>query len=184
MYNDFEIFRYLNGLANLSSDLDNVGIFLADYLQYLLGVILLVLLFWPKKDIVKNRSMVLVAAVSAVFARLVLKTIILWFYPRPRPYVSLPSVHQLVGVSPSETLQSFPSGHTLFFFAISTAVYIYNKKLGILFYIASIAMGLARIFVGVHWPSDIIAGALFGIVTTLVVQKYYLKYKQKLKIPF
>src|ERR1035437_8914114 len=148
MYYDVKIFEAINGLANQSKIIDALGIFLAEYLPYLLGIFLLSFLFWPKK----NRVMVLVSIVAAIVARFVVKGAILLFYNRPRPYVNLSSAHKLISMSPSDNLQSFPSGHAVFFFALSTVIYLYNKKLGIFFLICSTIVGIARIFVGVHWP--------------------------------
>jgi undecaprenyl-diphosphatase len=83
----------------------------------------------------------------------------------------------LINQSPAEA--SLPSGHASFYFAMSTIVYLYNKKVGVLFYIATILITLARIFSGVHWPSDILAGALFGIVTALLVNILFKKYANR-----
>jgi membrane-associated phospholipid phosphatase len=44
-------------------------------------------------------------------------------------------------------------------------------------------MGIARIFAGVHWPADILGGALVGIVTALLVNFYARRYLEKLKTP-
>ena len=82
-----------------------------------------------------------------------------------------------------ESGYSFPSGHAAFYFALSMGVYLYNKKLGAAFFVVSVLMGIARIFAGVHWPADILGGALVGIVTALLVNFYARKYLEKLKTP-
>lgn len=176
MYCDLKIFQAINSLANQSKILDTLGIFLAEYLPYLLILLLLSFLFWPKKDRIKNRTMVLISVVAALFARFVVKNIILLFYACPRPFVSLPLTNKLVSASPAENLQSFPSGHAIFFFALSAVIYSFNKKLGIFFLICSTLMGIARIFIGVHWPSDILAGAVLGIIVGVIVKWLYAKY--------
>jgi len=73
--------------------------------------------------------------------------------------------------TPGEDYQSFPSGHALFFFAAATAIWHYDKKLGYAFFFAAALISSARIFVGVHWPSDVIAGAALGILTGWTIAK-------------
>ena len=60
--------------------------------------------------------------------------------------------------------------------ALATAVCFYNKKLGYWFLGASILMGLARIFAGVHYPVDVLAGAVIGALAAWAVQMIYMKY--------
>ena len=180
MYYDFKIFQAINNLANQSSFLDYIGIFFADYFPYFLGLFLLVFIFYPKKDIKENRAMVFIAIITALTARFVVKTMIVIFYARPRPYINLDSTHKLINLSPVENFQSFPSGHTIFFFALSTIIYSFNKKLGIIFFICSLMIAISRIFVGVHWPTDIIIGAVLGVMTGLIINWLYNKIKNLL----
>jgi len=177
MYYDANILEAINGLANHSKVIDLIGIFLADYLPYLLVLLLASFLFWPKKDKIKNRVMVLVSIAAALIARFVVKNIVLFFYDRPRPYMDLTPVHKLIHMSAAENLQSFPSGHALFFFALSAVIYSFNKKIGIFFLACSTLMSIARIFIGVHWPSDILAGAILGIIIGVIIKWVYTNYK-------
>jgi undecaprenyl-diphosphatase len=163
MYYDILLFNIINGFAGHSHVLDNFGIFCAEWLAYVIVGALLLFLFIPEKNVAKNRIMVAVALASATFSSFVIKPVILLWYQRPRPYVALPSVHELVEMAKYDDFQSFPSAHALFFFALSAAVFAYNKKLGVVFFTLSIIMGIARVFIGVHWPSDILAGAVIGI---------------------
>ena len=167
---DLILFNAINGLAGQFKLLDALGIFLAHWLPYVLVLILLGLAF-------KNWKMTLVALISAGTASLIVKRIILFFIQRPRPYMVLSEAHTLISKSASESFQAFPSGHALFFFALAMAVYFYHKKWGIVFFIGAALMGLARIFVGVHWPSDILAGAILGVATACVIRALYVKYK-------
>ncbi len=175
MYYDIKVFNFINGFANQSTIVDVLGIFLAHYLAYILGLFLLFFLFWPKKNIVKNRAMVLGSITSALISIFVVKKIILLFFARPRPYVILPLTHKLIAASIAENLQAFPSGHAIVFFSLSSVIYNFNKKLGILFFVSSVLMGIARVFVGVHWPSDILAGAILGILVGTIINRIYLK---------
>ena len=188
---DLLIFNSINGLAGHSKILDGIGIFLGDWLPVLLLVFLFLLLFWPKKDIANpsirlraGRTMVFVAIAAGLAARFVVKSAILLFWLRPRPYVVLPGVHKLLFTIPWDAYQSFPSGHAIFFFALSAVIYKFNKKLGIFFFTASVFMGIARIYGGAHWPSDIAWGAALGTAVGFGVYFLYAKYFQKFdKVP-
>lgn len=176
---DFTIFKFINNFAEQSVILDKIGVFFAEYLPYLLIGFLLVFIFYSKTNKKENQIMVFVAIISAFISRFIVKSAILLFYNRPRPFVALSDTHNLLQMNLSENFQSFPSGHAMFFFAIATGVYFYNKKLGIVLFICATLISLARIFVGVHWPSDIIGGAILGILTAFLVQKLYLRFIKK-----
>ena len=178
MYYDVKIFEIINGFANQSKALDAFVVFLVNYLPYFVGLLLLSFLFWPKKDKIKNRAMVLLSVIAALIARFVVKSTILLFYDRPRPYISLPLTHKLIAVAPTDNFQAFPSGHTIFFFALSTVVYSFNKRLGIFFFVCSLIIGITRIYVGVHWPSDILAGIILGVIVGIIVKWFYTKHQK------
>ncbi len=172
---DLQVFNFINGFANHSKNIDSLGIFFADYLAYILAIYLLLVLFWPKGNTAKNRAMALLGLVAGLIARFVVKTIILLFYLRPRPYMVLPYAHKLIFTITSDNFQSFPSGHAIFFFALSAVIYRFNRGLGAFFFACSIIMGIARVFVGVHWPSDIIGGMVLGVLVGMGINWLYAK---------
>ncbi len=160
---DLQLFRLINDWAGRFSWLDLTGIFLAKYAAFILcGVLILIFLFGKQAY---AKRMVIVATVSGLLARFGVVTLIRLFYQRLRP-IPVDAVHRLV----VNTDWAFPSGHTSFFFALSAAVTFYNKKLGFWFFVASFLMGVARIFIGVHWPTDILGGILVGVVCAEIVQ--------------
>jgi len=176
---DITLFNFINEFAGQSKISDFAGIFLAEYLPYFLIAILLIFIFFPKANKKENRIMVFIALISALISKFIVKNAILFFYSRPRPFIALAETHNLLPINLGENFQSFPSGHAIFFFALAMGVYFYNKKLGLFFFICAILIGLARIFVGVHWPLDIIGGAILGILTAFLVQKLYLRFTKK-----
>jgi undecaprenyl-diphosphatase len=169
---DLYLFKLINQFAFKRFWLDILGKFFAQYLGYVLIIFLFLFLFLSFK---KYWKMVVGAIASAVLARLVIVEIIRWLLPRQRPFIANNNVNLLLNHSASS---SFPSGHAAFFFAISVVVYFYNKKAGILFLIGAFLICLARVFVGVHWPSDVTAGALAGIFSGWLVFKIFNKSKQ------
>ena len=163
---DSALFQYLNAWAGSSRVLDGVIIFLASYLPYILVVIFCALLFFAPYVYLRSTKMRMfwVVVCSGVIARVGVTEVIRFFYHRPRPFMVY-HVHQLI----SEREWSFPSGHAAFFFAMAAAIYFYNKKWGIAFFLAALVMGVARVAAGVHWPSDIIGGALVGIASAVAL---------------
>ncbi len=87
---------------------------------------------------------------------------------RPRPCVLDNTVELLVGL-PFDA--SFPSGHTLFAFGAATILFIYNKWLGIAAYIFGCLMAFSRMYLYVHFPTDVLFGAVFGVAFAITAYK-------------
>lgn len=101
------------------------------------------------------------AAVNALICILTLKPIV----SRLRPYELNSTVAMLV---PPESDASFPSGHTSFAFCAATACFIYNKKAGIIAYIFALIIAFSRLYLYMHFPTDVICGALVGIIAAII----------------
>ena len=176
---DYLIFQKINSLAGKSVCIDSLGIFFAEYLGYFLVAILFLFLL---KNLKKYRPMAVKGLISAFFARFGITELIRFLWDRSRPFVE--NGFDKLTTSPVSLLlnhpatSSFPSGHAAFYFGLSTIVYFYNKKLGILFLISSSLISISRVFVGVHWPSDILVGAVIGIFSGWMVKKISEKFKK------
>ncbi|MEW5908015.1 MAG: phosphatase PAP2 family protein [Patescibacteria group bacterium] len=165
---DLKILFLLNNLAGKSYCFDSLVIFFAKYLQYFLIFFFIVLLiFWKYKHNDKIR-IILVTAGSIIISRLAITELVRFFYYRPRPFFSH-NVYQLFFKNSGTFSSSFPSGHSAFFFAMSAAIYFYNKKWGAVFFIASILMNISRVIAGIHYPSDILWGMIIGIASAYSV---------------
>ncbi len=165
---DTKILYFLNSLTGRSDCLDSFFIFLASYLQYFLAVIFLLFLFFSNYKNWEKIKIFAVTVGSIIVSRLFMVELIRFFYHRSRPFI-LYNLNQLI----PETGYSFPSGHATAFFALSAAIYCYNKKLGIWFFIASLLMAVSRVVVGVHYLSDIIGGMILGSVVAFSIFRIF-----------
>ena len=154
---DTQLFYLLNNVAGQSRFLDGVIIFLASYLAYVSVAVFIAFVYFSHYEKRKKLEIFVVATLSSIVARYGVTELIRFFYHHPRPFLVLP-VHQLL----TENSWSFPSGHATFFFAMATAIYLYNKRWGAVFFIMAILITVSRVIAGIHYPSDIIGGALIG----------------------
>ena len=133
-------------------------------------VLTLVLLCFKKTrryGIVMGISLV----VGTVIGNFALKNII----ARPRPFTVNSDMLANLIVTPPDSY-SFPSGHTLSSFECATALFMCNKKMGIPALILAALIGFSRNYLYVHYPTDVIVGALLGIAIGVGVYLLYNKY--------
>lgn len=161
---DFFLFQQINSLAGKYLWLDTIAIFFAQYLGYFLFFFLFLFL---AKNFKKYWPMIVRVLGAVILARLVITETIRWFFPISRPFLEN-NVNLLLNYPATA---SFPSGHAAFYFALATVIYSYNKKAGFLFFLASFLISLSRVFVGIHWPLDILAGLFVGIFSGWLVIK-------------
>ena len=89
-------------------------------------------------------------------------------WARPRPYVAHPADAHLFIARTHDT--SFPSDHATAAFAIAVALLLRHRKAGLLaLALAEYPLCIARVAVGTHYPSDVLAGAAVGTVAALIL---------------
>jgi len=98
------------------------------------------------------------------------------FFERPRPCSSLEDVRLLVACSDSF---SFPSNHAVNAFAAAAACSHFYRKASPLLYLVAVAVAFSRIYTGVHYPSDVFIGALWGIFCAYVILSLYNLYNDE-----
>ncbi|QQG42575.1 MAG: phosphatase PAP2 family protein [Candidatus Giovannonibacteria bacterium] len=141
-------------------------IFMAEYLPWWVGVGILAF-YVLGRDKKRELLMIIHSFAAALVARFIFTDIIRYFYDRPRPFEVLGNVYQLMQHSPGG---AFPSGHAAFFFALATGVFFYKKWWGVLFYAAALTISFSRVAAGIHWTSDILGGAVIGILSAWLVK--------------
>jgi len=159
-----DLFLAINQLAGENAILDASAIFIAEVMPFILIGVMVSLWFFA--DL--NKKRISFFAGYSVLLALLLSYLIGVFYFHPRPFV-LNLGSQLVEHA-ADT--SFPSDHATFIFAIASS-YLFSRetlKLGVLLVLLSFLAGLARVFVGVHFPFDIIGAGLVGVVSSLSIK--------------
>lgn len=128
---------------------------------FLVLLSLALLLYRPTRRY--GTAMLLGVAIGALFTNVFLKVVI----ARPRPYADESSIfHQLwlLMGQHMESDKSFPSGHTTAAFSTMTALFLTgNRKYSWTAFIFAILMGISRIYLVVHYPSDVLGGVIVGV---------------------
>ena len=112
--------------------------------------------------------MVLAFILNVLLVNILVKNLV----GRPRPY-EVASFTDLLVHKLSDN--SFPSGHTSYAFSFATIVTMLNKNKPLVVFtdILAILIALSRLYLYVHFPTDVLAGAVFGIIIGLLAIKIY-----------
>lgn len=152
-----------NNFANSSSFWGGLFKFCGQYLIYIVPIFLVVFWFFPHYDS-KSKKAGFQALFSAGLA-VAFSNIIGRLINRPRPFEG--NIHELFFHRPT---YSFPSDHSAVLFAIAFSLYFSGyKKLFWIMLLLAIIISLSRIATGIHFPSDIITGAVLGIVSSWII---------------
>lgn len=132
---------------------------------------LLLLCFRPTRK--AGAAALLALVLGLVCTNLTLKPLV----SRPRPWLSLAELVPLVA---EHDPNSFPSGHTCAAFAACVAWFVtLPRKWGTVAVTAAVCMGLSRLYVGVHYPSDVLVGALVGSLCGLAACRLVNEYERR-----
>lgn len=170
---DFEILyriqemhtAFLNPLMVAVSALGNNGI---------VWILTAAVLLFFKKTRKCGMLMLISMAVCFIVGNLGIKNLV----QRPRPCQIDPSVSLLIPV-PGE--YSFPSGHTLHGFAAAVTVFLHNKKAGIAALLLAALIAFSRMYLFVHFPTDILGGMILGSAVALIVYGIFRKRSRRLE---
>jgi len=164
---DEALVLWLNAFVGRSALLDSVmEALVSDYLVPVLSsLVLLGLWFSGTSDAerYRNQLVTLTGGIAVGFANaLVTMANLLTF--RNRPFVDLDI--NLYFYAPTDS--SFPANPASVGFAIATVVWVRHRRFGAALYVLASLWGLARVYAGVHYPTDIFAVAIVGVIAALL----------------
>lgn len=175
---DRSLLLAINGFAHHSYLLDKTAVELL-YNDFLKGGFFFVFLWWlwfkPSEDPLRQRLAVLRIAMGLFMAMVVARSMQSLLPGRVRPIHEATLHLQIPFTGTQDTLEhwsSFPSDHAVVFFAMATAIWVRYRWLGFFAFIwVTLFACLPRVYVGFHYPSDVAAGAIVGIIVMLVALK-------------
>ena len=131
------------------TDMGNAGIF---------WLAVIVILLVRKKTRFAGAASFLALCLDVIITNGILKLLI----ARPRPFLTNTDITPLI---PPPAGFSFPSGHSVSSFAVAFVLYqLLPKRYGVPAVIIAVLIALSRLYLGVHYPSDVLAGMIIGLV--------------------
>ncbi len=165
---DETLFLWINGLAGKLTLLDEFMKGIAnDYFFIVSSCLVLLALWFGTRGIrqrEENQKAIIGASASLGIATGIVGILNLFDF-HSRPFTELPT--NLLFYPPTDP--SFPSHSTAVVFAIAIAIILVDRKAGAFLLLLAFLHGFSRIYVGVHYPSDILAGATIGALTAFLV---------------
>jgi undecaprenyl-diphosphatase len=165
---DTTIFHAINGLAGHYDGIDDAFEATSRYVPFALVALLLGLWFWPGPRSERDRRQwgVIAATLAAILA-LGVNQVVIRLWERPRPFVDH-RVTLLLSPSPDP---SFPSDHATFGFAVAVALLLISRRVGIATLVVAVVLAFSRVYVGEHYLSDVLTGALIGSLAAIAVDQ-------------
>ena len=158
-------FAILYALNNIHSDLLNKIMIGLTYLgeKGIFMILISVILLFNSKTRKCGIFMLISLSLGLIIGNGIIKNIV----ARERPCWIDTSINLLIA-NPKD--YSFPSGHTLAAFETAVTIYLFNKKYGIPSIILAILIGISRLYLFVHFPTDVLGGAILG--TTIAISVF------------
>lgn len=173
---DIRLFHLINNWASRFNLLDQIGIFFAETTPYVLAAFLTFRWFW-NQNFPEKRKALIIAGLTFGLSEAAAKLLGRWYY-HVQPFVTL-EANQLIA---KEVNNSFPSDHTILVFSFLFVLFLSSQSISRWLYLGwAILASTARIFVGVHYPSDVLAAALLANIIGSIFY-YFLRRANWLKV--
>ena len=158
-----DLFFQTFGLAGHNSLLDFLMAFSANYLILIALILIFILPF--TKGVTEKKALILILLAFGI-GFILIKTIGI-FINEPRPFMTY-AIKPLINHAADD---SFPSDHTIIMTIIAASYSYYRSKYSTFFIIFLFLTGIARVYVGVHYPLDIVGGIILGIIAVWIASK-------------
>ncbi|OIO19775.1 MAG: hypothetical protein CO029_01265 [Candidatus Magasanikbacteria bacterium CG_4_9_14_0_2_um_filter_41_10] len=165
-----KLFLKINSLVGRWSVVDLTMIFSAKYLIWILSLFLFLFFLYDNRWRAGFFIVWCVVFGTMFLCSFFFSYLIAWLFPHPRPIRQFPDIHVLIRTW--GTWKSFPSDH-----AIGATILAYGALLTLtgsirsIFMVCAVLVAVSRVWVGVHYPRDIIAGIVVGSTVALVIQQ-------------
>lgn len=171
--NNAQLFLFITDYAGKSAALDDFFLFVTTPLIFFIASICTIYIVIVRPLYTKDPIVRLRAVKDALF--FIANLLLVWgvveiikgavAFPRPHQYFHGARTLLIYG-----DFDSFPSLHAAFSFALAYMISLRHKTLGILLFVAAVLVSFSRVFVGVHFPIDILAGAAIGLFIPWIVR--------------
>ncbi|MFY4777356.1 undecaprenyl-diphosphatase [Metabacillus sp. RGM 3146] len=162
---NYELFQLINRWSDHFTLLDEAMIGLTYSVPY--AALFIFIAVWFKSRSIKNKYTALYAAFSSVLG-LITNAILHHVYYHPRPFIGH-HVHQLI---PHTADSSFVSDHSVLVFALAFTLMLRRDSFRYIVLVWAIAVGISRVYTGVHYPADVIGSAIISFGTSILVIRH------------
>ncbi|KLU62575.1 undecaprenyl-diphosphatase BcrC [Peptococcaceae bacterium CEB3] len=171
--NSFDVagFHFLNQWAGHIPLLDGVMAFVAQYALELYVVLFLAAWFFLPRQEGKQRHALFIMGLSGILA-LLFNVVIAHFWFRPRPFATL-ARGTFTKLIPHPADASFPSDHVSGSFGFAVGSFGKTARwIQVSFTLLAVLVGIARVYTGVHWPTDVLGGAVVGALGSFIMWRF------------
>ena len=156
------LFRMVNDIGKEFTFINFPMVIIAEYTVFFLAIF--VILFWFTKN-KENKIMLICGGIAFILAETMGKVAGLLHFNK-QPFAVLSNTNQLIDKAINN---SFPSDHTILFFSFCMSFWLFKKGKWIVWVLLAILVGVSRIWVGVHYPLDVLVGAFIGITSAVII---------------
>lgn len=157
------LFFLIFNLSNQSPILDSIMIFITKYLIYLAFLFMLIISIKNKTN---DKKAFILAIITLPIAILLIKIVHIFFVEQ-RPFIT----YNLIPLTDNFTDLSFPSRHATIIAVLAFSYMYFKSKWSVLLLTSTTLIGLSRIYIGVHYPLDVLGGFVLGAVSLIITIK-------------
>ncbi len=177
---NYILFRLLNATPASPDWVLRLASFIAIYLVAIVPLLMAALWFWGAPPQLQTQRTLVGKSTIALALALTCSTIVGMLFPHARPFVTG------IGYSflPHAATSSFPSNHAsgMFTFALSFLYWHRHSWPGLVLLTIALCVAWARVYLGVHWPLDMLGGLLVAMLSCLLTQWLWIPYGHRIML--